>query len=180
MCLLANLYKLKKILRLKCKRINLIITDVDGVLTDGGRYYSKKGEELKKFHVHDGMGVNLLLRNNIKTIIVTKENSKITKCWAKDMKIAKVFAGVTHKEKILPKICQLYDVTPTEVVYIGDDVNDIELMNKVGMSVSPFDGIAQAKKIADYVCTKSAGNGVLREVADLILKEKFPKKTNWY
>ena len=96
------------------------------------------------------------------------------------MKIAKVFAGVTHKEKILPKICQLYDVTPTEVVYIGDDVNDLELMNKVGISVSPFDGIAQAKKIADYVCTKSAGNGVLREVADLILKEKFPKKTNRY
>ena len=65
-----------------CKKISLILTDVDGVLTDGSRYYSKNGENIKKFHVRDGMGINILLRNDIKTIIVTKERSEIVKKWA--------------------------------------------------------------------------------------------------
>ena len=92
-------------LRKKCKRIKIILTDVDGVLTDGGRYYSDTGEVLKKFHVRDGMGINLLLKNGIKTIIVTKENSKITKKWAKDMNITKVISGSQNKENELSKIC---------------------------------------------------------------------------
>ena len=81
----------------KCKNIKLLLTDVDGVLTDGGRYYSKEGEVLKKFHVVDGMGVNILLRNNIKTIILTKEKSMITKKWAKDMNISQVYSGFVKK-----------------------------------------------------------------------------------
>ena len=64
---------------MKCKKIKLVLTDVDGVLTDGGRYFSDKGEIIKKFHVRDGMGINLLLRNGIQTVIITKENSKIVK-----------------------------------------------------------------------------------------------------
>ena len=87
----------------KCKKIKLVLTDVDGVLTDGGRYYSKDGEILKKFHVKDGMGVNILLRNNIKTIILTKEKSAITKKWAKDMNIFEVYSGLTKKELVLEK-----------------------------------------------------------------------------
>ena len=87
----------------KCKKIKIILTDVDGVLTDGGRYYSDKGEILKKFHVRDGMGVNLLLRNGIKTIIVTKENSTITKKWAKKFKIQNL-SGIWPKINILVNI----------------------------------------------------------------------------
>ena len=95
----------------KCKKIKIILTDVDGVLTDGGRYYSDMGEILKKFHVRDGMGVNLLLRNGIKTIIVTKENSKITKKWAKEMNITKIISGSLKKENELPKICKKFNVS---------------------------------------------------------------------
>ena len=97
---------IKNNVKQKCKKIKIILTDVDGVLTDGGRYYSEKGEILKKFHVRDGMGVNILLRNSIKTIIVTKENSKITKKWAKDMNVTKVISGSIKKEAELSKICQ--------------------------------------------------------------------------
>ena len=82
----------KKDIRNRCKKIKIVLTDVDGVLTDGGRYYSEKGEVLKKFHVRDGMGVNILLRNGIKTVIITKENSKIVKKWAKDMNVTKVYS----------------------------------------------------------------------------------------
>jgi len=171
---------LEKSLKSKCKKIKLVITDVDGVLTDGGRYYSDKKEIFKKFHVRDGMGVNLLLRNEIKTVIITKEISKIVNFWAKEMNISKVYSGIKIKENELEKICKHYKILPSEIAFIGDDVNDLELMKKVGFSATPFDGILQAKKIANYVCKASGGNGALREIADLILKEKFPDKIKWY
>jgi len=164
----------------KCKKIKLVLTDVDGVLTDGGRYYSNKGESIKKFHVRDGMGVNLLLRNGIKTVIVTKENSTITKRWAKDMNISKVYSGLIRKEEAITKICNFYNVSTFEIAYIGDDVNDLNLMQKIGFSATPNDGIFDAKKITDYVCMMAGGNGAFREFVDLILKSKFPKKTSWY
>jgi len=163
-----------------CKKIKLVITDVDGVLTDGSMYYSDKGEIVKKFHVRDGMGINILLRNGIQTVIVTKENSKIVKKWAKKMNVSKTYSGIKIKEKELEKICKYYKILPSEVAFIGDDVNDIGLMKKVGFSVTPSDGILQAKKIANYICKTSGGNGALREMIDLILKKKFSNKTNWY
>ena len=169
-----------KEIRNKCKKIKIVLTDVDGVLNDGGRYYSEKGEVLRKFHVRDGMGINLLLRNDIKTIIVTKENSKIVKYWAKTMNVSKVYSGIKTKEDKLKTICKTYNVKPIEIAFIGDDVNDIELMKKVGFSATPFDGNPHAVKIAHYVCKTSGGNGVLREIVDMILKEKFPDKTKWY
>ncbi len=171
---------MQKSLKLKCKKIKLVITDVDGVLTDGGRYYSGNKEIFKRFHVRDGMGVNLLLRNGIKTIIITKEISKIVKFWANEMNIFKVYSGIKIKENELEKICKFHKILPLEIAFIGDDVNDIELMKKVGFSATPSDGVLQAKKIVSYVCKESGGNGAFREIADMILKEKFPKKTKWY
>ena len=172
--------KLQKSLKLKCKKIKLVITDVDGVLTDGGRYYSDKKEVFKRFHVRDGMGVNLLLKNGIETIIMTKEISNTVKFWAKEMNIVKVYSGIKIKEKELTKVCKNHKVIPSEIAYIGDDVNDIELLKQVGFSATPNDGVLEAKKIVDYVCKVSGGTGALREVIDLILKEKFPNKSKWY
>ena len=77
----------------KCKSIKCILTDVDGVLTDGGRYFSANGEKMKKFHVRDGMAINILLRNNINTIIVTKEESSIVKNWSQEMNVKETFMG---------------------------------------------------------------------------------------
>lgn len=171
---------MQKPLKLKCQKIRLVITDVDGVLTDGGRYYSDSEEIFKRFHVRDGMGVNLLLRNEVDTVIITKEISKIVSYWAKSMNVSKVYSGVKIKERELEKICKLYKLTPSNIAFIGDDVNDLELMKRVGFSATPSDGIDQAKKVADYVCKFPGGYGAFREVADLILKEKFPNKTKWY
>jgi len=164
----------------KCKNIKIILTDVDGVLTDGGRYYSDKGEILKKFHVRDGMGINILLRNGIKTIIVTKENSKITKKWAKEMNITKVVSGSLKKENELSRICKKFEVSENEVAYIGDDVNDLKLLAKVGLSATPNDASDMIKKHVDHVCLKNGGNGAFREISDMILKEKFPHKKSLY
>jgi len=169
-----------KNLKTKCEKIKLVLTDVDGVLTDGGRYYSKHGEEIKKFHVRDGMGVNLLLRNGIKTVIVTKENSLIVKKWSKDMNISKIYSKAVQKEKKLSDICKYFKLAEHEIAYIGDDVNDLELLDSVGFSATPNDGILNAKKIVDYVCTNKAGVGAFREICDLILSIQFPNKTKWY
>ena len=88
----------------KCEKIKILLTDVDGVLTDGGMYYSAQGDVMKKFHARDGMGVNMLRRNNIPTVIITKEKSQIVKRWAKKMNVIKVYDNVLKKELILEKI----------------------------------------------------------------------------
>ena len=164
----------------RCKKIKLVATDVDGVLTDGGRYYSEKGEVIKKFHVRDGMGVNILLRNGIKTIIITKENSKIVKKWAKDMNVTKVYSNAIQKELLLKQISKEFSIKSSEIAYIGDDVNDVKIAKKIGLSATPKDGIIMMKKITHYVCALGGGQGAFREFSDLILTQKFKKKTIWY
>ena len=153
----------------KCKKIKLVVTDVDGVLTDGNMYYSEKGEIMKKFNAKDGMGVELLLQNNIKTILLTRENSKIVKKRGLKIKAASTITGIQNKESYLKKICRKFRVLPKEIAYIGDDVNDIEISKLVGLSAAPSDGITVLQKIVDYVCKNKGGNGAFREFADLII-----------
>ena len=158
------------------KKIKIVLTDVDGVLTDGGMYYSKDGDIMKKFHARDGMGISLLRKNDILTVIVTKEKTKMVKKWAKKMN-AKLFDGVLNKEEILEKICTQYDVFPYEIAYIGDDVNDVNLLKLVGLGVVPKDGNQIAKKSSNYISKTIGGKGVFREVAELILlSKKIPIK----
>ena len=154
---------------MKSKKIKVVLTDVDGVLTDGGMYYSNKGDIMKKFHTRDGMGVTLLRKNNIPTVIVTKEKNEIIKQWSKKMKIDKLLMGVLKKEDVLEKICKNYNIKSSEVCYIGDDINDLGLLKLVGFSATPSDGILEAQKICDYVCKNKGGRGVFREIADMIL-----------
>jgi len=156
----------------KLKKIKLVITDVDGVLTDGGMYYNLSGEYMKKFNTRDSMGVELLSKFNVKTIFLTRENSKIVKKRAQKIRIVDLYSNVLNKEKLLPKFLKNYSVKTNEIAYIGDDVNDIEIMKKVGFSATPSDGNFEVKKISDYICKNSGGNGAFREFSDLIIKSK--------
>ena len=153
----------------KCKKIKLILTDVDGVLTDGCMYYSSRGEELKKFHTRDGMAVELLLQKNIKTIIITREKSKIVISRAKKINVFKVYSGIKQKDKILNQICTKFKVAPNEIVFIGDDINDEKIMKLIGLSFAPSDATQTTKNIADIITNARGGQGVLREVTDEIL-----------
>jgi len=152
------------------KKIKIVLSDVDGVLTDGGMYYSNKGESLKKFNTKDGMGVELLLEKNIKTILITRENSTITKKRSTKIKIKKLYQGIKNKEKILSLICLENNVKFIEIAYIGDDVNDIDIMKKVGLSCCPADAIPNVKKISTLISSKNGGDGCFREFADYIIK----------
>ena len=159
-------------IKIKLKKIKLVITDVDGVLTDGGMYYNQDGEYMKKFNTRDSMGMELLLQSNIKTVLVTREDSKIVQERVKKIKIVDLFSGILKKEDLLPDLLEKYDVSNDETAYIGDDVNDLEIMKIVGFSSTPYDGNMVVKNIADYICKTSGGRGVFREVADLILNNK--------
>ena len=156
----------------KCKKIKLVISDVDGVLTDGGMYYSEKGEELKKFNTKDGMAVELLQKNEIPVILMTKEKSKIVLQRAKKIQIKKSYIGITNKEEKLVEICKKFKVGLKNIAYIGDDINDLEIMKKVGFSASPNNAINQVKRKSHYICKLNGGEGVLREVTELILSTK--------
>ena len=155
------------------KNIKILLTDVDCVLTDGGMYYTSNGDVMKKFHTRDGMGVNMLRRKGIPTIIVTKEKTQTVKKWAKKMNIEYVYDGVQQKETILKIISKKYNVKNSEIGYIGDDINDIELLKIVGFSATPNDGILEAQKIVNYICKKNGGEGAFREVADIILRYRI-------
>ena len=124
----------------------------------------------EKFYTRDGMGVTLLKNKKIHTIIITKEKTKFVKQWAKKMKIEKLYDGIQKKEDLVNKICISYNVRLEELAYIGDDVNDLELLKKVGLSATPADGISEAKKICDYTCRLKGGEGAFRELVDLIVK----------
>lgn len=164
--------KVKKNILTKCKKIKLVISDVDGVLTDGGMYYSKDGEELKRFNTRDSMGMELLKKQYIPTILMTRENSTIVKKRAEKIKVDSLFMGMMNKESLLSQICRKFNVTNSEIAYIGDDVNDYDIMKKVGFTATPNDGVEKIKSIADYVCKLKGGEGAFRELANLILEAK--------
>lgn len=154
------------------KNLKILLTDVDCVLTDGGMYYTSNGDVMKKFHTRDGMGVNMLKRKGIPTIIVTKEKTQMVKKWAKKMNIEYVYDGIQKKETIVKIISKKYNVKTSEIGYIGDDINDIELLKMVGFSATPKDGVLEAQKIVHYICKKNGGEGAFREVADIVLRHK--------
>ena len=162
------------------KRIKIVASDVDGVLTDGGMYYSSKGDVQKKFHARDGMGISILKRNKIPTVIITKEKNNIVKKWTSKMNVDRLFDGVKNKEILIPKLCSLYNLNKENIAYIGDDVNDLEIMKKVGFSVVPKDGNLEVKKIANHICKSNGGEGVLREICDLIISTKFGTRKKLY
>ena len=171
---------MKKLLLSKIKKIEILLTDVDCVLTDCGMYYDKRGDSMKKFHTRDGMAVTLLRKKSIPTIIVTKEKTIIVRKWAKRMKVYKTYDGIIDKVSILSKICKTFNVKSEQIAYIGDDVNDLELLKSVGFSAVPNDAISEAKIIADYICKTNGGNGVLREIADLVISAKFGTRKKLY
>ena len=159
-------------LRLKDKaaKIKVILTDVDGVLTDTGVYYGQDGEALKRFSIRDGMGVERLRKYaGIETIIITGENSGAVKSRAEKLKIKEYYLGINKKEEILESIKIKNGLETENIAYIGDDSNDYEIMKLAGFTATPADGMNFIKDIADYVCETKAGYGAFREFAELIL-----------
>jgi 3-deoxy-D-manno-octulosonate 8-phosphate phosphatase (KDO 8-P phosphatase) len=150
----------------KAKKIKLVLTDCDGVLTDSGVYYGAEGEVLKRFSIRDGMGVELLRKSNIATGIITGEMSPSVKKRAEKLQITELHLG------ILEQILRKNKLSPDEIAYIGDDVNDLEILHMVGLSACPADAVEQIQQTVHMHCKSPGGHGCFRELAEFILKSQ--------
>lgn len=151
-------------------KIKLFITDVDGVLTDGGMYYSANGDEMKKFDTHDGMGIKLLRDLHIKTAIITGENTAIVTRRAEKLKIDYVFLGIEDKLSVAEKICREENIDLSEVAFVGDDLWDIGLLKQAGIAACPQNSTKKVREIAGIMhLTKAGGNGAVREFIDYLI-----------
>lgn len=167
----------KKELIHRASKIKLLLTDVDGVLTDTGVYYSAQGEQMKRFSIRDGMGVERLRKLvKVETGIITREDTDIVKSRADKLKITELHLGILEKEKTLKEILKRKNISYDEVAYIGDDTNDIEIMKKVGLSACPNDATKFAKEVADFVTKNNGGYGAFRDFAELIIEAKQLKQ----
>lgn len=152
--------------------IKLFLTDVDGVLTDAGMYYSEHGDELKKFNTRDGMGMQLLREAGIKTGIITSENTKIVENRAKKLKLDYLYQGKREGGKLAAakEICEKEGITLNEVAYIGDDINCFDLLSNVGFAACPADALDKIKSIPNIlILSKKGGEGCVREFIEKII-----------
>jgi N-acylneuraminate cytidylyltransferase len=173
--ILENLMYKHKILKPsdQYKKIKLFLTDVDGVLTDGGMYYSESGDEMKKFDTRDGMAFELLRKAGIKTGIITSENTKIVENRARKMKANYLYQEASEKGKlnIAKEICKKEKINLYEVAYIGDDLNCYELLTSVGISACPSDAMEKIQNIPSIIkLSQKGGEGVVRAFVELLLK----------
>jgi YrbI family 3-deoxy-D-manno-octulosonate 8-phosphate phosphatase len=154
----------------RIKKIKLLASDVDGVMTDAGMYYSSDGVELKKFNTRDGLGLALLRNAGFRLAIITSENTAIVAHRARKLKITDVYQGTFTKVEAMEELLVKYSLQWDEIAYIGDDYNDLPLLARVGFAATPADGTLRNKAIAHYVTEKKGGEGCVRELCDMILE----------
>jgi len=156
----------------KAQQIKLVITDVDGVLTDGGIIYDNSGNETKRFNVKDGHVVKTLRDHGILTAVITGRNSEVVKFRCNELKFDFHYHGVKDKILVLKEILEKTGLTFEQCAYIGDDLPDVGLIRLVGLSAMPADATEYVKPEANIVLTKRGGEGCFRELSDLILASK--------
>ena len=149
--------------------IKALFTDCDGVLTDGGMYYSEHGDELKKFRTRDGLGFALLREEGLVTGIITSESVDLVRRRGEKLQLDEVCLGVTDKLTCMRELCERHGIALEEVAYIGDDLMDIPVIEAVGLGCSVADGLPQVVQAATYVTRAKGGEGAIREIADLIV-----------
>lgn len=152
--------------------IKILLSDVDGVLTDGKLHYTNDDEHMKSFNVKDGMIVKYLLRSGITVGIITGRSSQILETRAKELNIDMVYQGVADKIEVLEIISKTHNINYNEMAFIGDDINDLEVIKTVGLSAAPRDAVDLVQNAVDYTCKLKGGQGAFREFADLILSKQ--------
>lgn len=154
----------------RLKNIKMLLTDCDGCLTDAGMYYSEHGDELKKFNTRDGMGFRLLREKGILTGIVTSERVDLVSRRADKLQLDILKMGAGNKLQIVKELCEEYHIGMENVAYIGDDINDLEVIEHAGFGCSVNSGMETVKEKARYVTKANGGEGAVREVAEMILE----------
>lgn len=152
-------------------KIKLFASDVDGTMTNASMYYTEDGIELKQFNFRDGMGFKLLKDAGIKTAIITSEYTNIVKKRADKLKVDYLSMGSWQKLDFVSKICKELNITLNEVAYIGDDINDLELLNAVKYKACPSDAVKKIKEIQNIIVLEhKGGDGAVREFIEILLE----------
>lgn len=153
----------------KMLSVRMLLLDVDGVMTDGGLYYSADGVEMKRFHAHDGYGVVRAREHGLRIGIISGRTTPIVEARAKVLKIEDVFQGNIDKVTPMRSLQEKYGLQENEFAFIGDELFDLPLLRLVGFSAAPRNARAEVKREVDYVTKVDGGNGAVREVIDMII-----------
>lgn len=157
----------------KFDKIKLIVSDFDGVLSEGGLYLGENGEEIfSKFNIYDGFAVVMAHECGIKVAIISGRKSLCTESRCRNLGIDEVHTGILDKAKTLQEIMFKYGYTKQDVAFVGDDLIDLPAMKLVGLTICPQNGMLDVKQRVDYITQTDGGKGVLREVVELILKQQ--------
>jgi YrbI family 3-deoxy-D-manno-octulosonate 8-phosphate phosphatase len=156
----------------RCQKIRLILSDVDGVLTDGTINYDNNGVELKKFHVRDGLGIKLWQQSGAEFGIVTGRSSQIVRMRAAELDISLIRQSVSQKQNVVEEILQSLELSWEQVCFIGDDLPDILPIKQSALGVAVADAATDVLNVADYITKKQGGHGAVRETIEFILKSQ--------
>ena len=154
----------------RAKNIKLLILDVDGVLSNGYIMIDDEGKEFKQFHIHDGLGIILLQQTGVRLAIISGRKSHLVAHRMQQLGITKVYQGYDDKITPYQELLNEYQLTPTEVAYMGDDLIDIPLLKRVGLAITVPNGMACVKGYAHYETNKAGGRGAVREVCEMIME----------
>ncbi len=156
----------------RAKKISLLILDVDGVLTDGQLLFSDQGEAMKVFNTQDGLGISAANQAGLKTAIITGRETEMVRRRGAELNITDVFQGAKDKLQAYHQLLHKYSLQPDQVAYIGDDINDLAVMTRVGLACAVANAVADVKKRAHFITTRQGGQGAVREVIELILRSQ--------
>ena len=159
----------RQALRAKARKIRMVLLDVDGVLTDGGLYYTAEGHEMKRFHAHDGYGIARGREAGLTFGIISGRSTPIVDARARWLKIDDVIQGVDDKVAAFRPLQQRHGLPDNAFAFIGDDLFDLPLLKTIGLSGAPRNALPAVKKGVDYVTRMAGGEGAVREFVDLIL-----------
>lgn len=154
----------------RASKIKLTAFDVDGVMTDGSITYDENGVEYKTFNAKDGQGITMLNNAGIITAIITARNNGTVQHRAENLKFKEIHQGSKNKLETLKEILKKYSLNMDEVAYMGDDLPDLCILEKAGLSACPYDAVDEVKQAAHFVSSKNGGKGAVREFCELILK----------
>ncbi|MBJ7536894.1 KdsC family phosphatase [Marinomonas transparens] len=157
----------------KLQSLKLVVFDVDGVLTDGGLFYGDQGEAMKRFNVKDGVAMKLLPKWGIQVAVITAKDSVPLRQRMSDLNVEHFYPGCHNKAAAFDELVARLSVESEEAAYIGDDVIDLQVMPKVGVAMCPADAHVLVQRYCPLVLNKAAGEGVAREVADIILSTRM-------
>lgn len=156
----------------KARDIQLLLLDVDGVLTDGNLLYSGNGEESKAFNTQDGFGLRLLREAGVEVGVITARKSEVVARRATELKMRHIYQGVANKNEAFKEVMRVTGLKPYQIAYMGDDWLDLVLLQQAGLALVPANGAREVKEIAHFITERSGGAGAVRDACDLIIEGK--------